>query len=170
MVTAFQEMIARHASNGLILDSNLLVLLGVGLFDTKLISRHRRTSTYDIDDFQRLRNFKTQFHRIVVTPHILAELSNLTLGRAGAGIDQLPISIVETIKTAHEIHVEKDVLVAKANVARFGFTDAGIIELAVSQQLLVLTDDLPLANLLEKSRAPVINFNHLRNFRPRKPL
>ena len=170
MTLDIPALFARHASHGLVLDSNLLVFFCVGRFDPRLIARHRRTKAYDEDDFRRLRYFCSHFHRVVVTPHILAELSNLTLGRSGAAIDQLPISIVETIKTAHEIHVENDVLVTKANIARFGFTDAGIIELSISQQLLVLTDDLPLANMLEKSRAPVVNFNLVRNFRPKKPL
>ena len=61
----------------IILDSNLLVLLIVGLTDPKLIYKHKRTKSYEKEDFELLVNILSNYDQVVVTPHILTETSNL---------------------------------------------------------------------------------------------
>ena len=60
-----------------LLDTNLLLLLIVGLFDKKLIGKHKRTKEFSEDDFELLINSINGVHTIWVTTHCLAEVSNL---------------------------------------------------------------------------------------------
>jgi uncharacterized protein YaiI (UPF0178 family) len=46
---------------------------------------------------------------------------------------------------------------------KFGLTDCGIINLC-REQYLVLTDDLKLANYLQKEGIDTINFNNIRTY------
>ncbi|AQG78174.1 hypothetical protein AWR27_01710 [Spirosoma montaniterrae] len=65
-------------SRGLIIDTNLIVLLVVGSVDPKRISSHKRLSKYTNDDFSILKSFVQRFrHPLYTTPNILTEASNL---------------------------------------------------------------------------------------------
>jgi hypothetical protein len=61
----------------LILDANLLVLLVVGSVDERQVPSFRRTRAYTREDFHLLNGFMARFRTLVVTPHILAEATNL---------------------------------------------------------------------------------------------
>jgi hypothetical protein len=62
----------------LVLDTNLLVLLAVGLTDPAFIARHRRLyPTYRKEHFDRLRDFVERAPALATTTHVLTEASNL---------------------------------------------------------------------------------------------
>jgi len=63
----------------------------------------------------------------------------------------------------NESYLESREVVKAENFTKFGLTDCGIINIA-REQYLVLTDDLKLANYLEKSGIDTINFNNIRRF------
>ena len=68
------------SQNGLLIDTNLLVLLLLGSHRPTLeyIRSCNRTSSYDLDDLQRVLLLSQKASKIIVTPQILAELANLT--------------------------------------------------------------------------------------------
>ena len=70
---------------GLLIDSNLLLLLFVGLRDRDRIQKFKRTAQFTIRDFERLAAFIRRFKEVVTTPSILTEVSNL--------LGQLPESL-----------------------------------------------------------------------------
>lgn len=61
----------------LVLDTNLIVLLVVGFTDENLIKRHKRTRIFTAEDFVLLKILIEQNPKIVTTPHVFAECSNL---------------------------------------------------------------------------------------------
>lgn len=62
----------------LLLDSNLLVLLIVGIHDPTLISKHKRLEIFEKADFDRLSIFCEYFvGGLVVTPNTLTEALTL---------------------------------------------------------------------------------------------
>lgn len=63
--------------NKVILDTNLLCLLTVGLLGEQWIARHRRLQAYSAADFLLLTRALSNFSEVATTPHILAETSNL---------------------------------------------------------------------------------------------
>ncbi len=55
---------------GAFIDTNLLVLLVVGSVDRTLVSRHRRTRNFTLEDFDRLKNLTDALDRIFVTTNV----------------------------------------------------------------------------------------------------
>lgn len=60
-----------------LIDTNLLVLLVVGLTSERSIATHKRTQAYDIESFALLKRVIGAFPTTIVTAHILTETSNL---------------------------------------------------------------------------------------------
>ncbi|MFH1417334.1 MAG: hypothetical protein ABII12_03500 [Planctomycetota bacterium] len=143
-------------------DTNLLLLYGVGLFDKSLITTFKRTNKYTVADFELVSGVARKCARLITTPHILSEVSNLALGRLRDTQPKCLESFVSLIQEAHELHIEKDVILAADTFRSFGIPDAGIVELARRGGYLVLTDDFPLAGYLQSHDYPVLNLNHLR--------
>lgn len=61
----------------IVIDANALVLLVVGLMDKKLIAQHKRTSIYQVQDFEDLFNFIQDLSNVVVLPNVWTEVDNL---------------------------------------------------------------------------------------------
>jgi predicted nucleic acid-binding protein len=164
-VDELARLVAQHASHGLLIDTNLLLLYGVGLYDSALVAKVKRTRKYTVDDFTFIRDFVSAFQRIVTTPHVLAELSNLALD--GIDLRQRPYvgTLIEIIGQTKELYVEKDVILKLDCLPRIGVTDAAIVEIARRKGYLVLTDDFPLTGYLQSYECSVINLNHVRTAR-----
>lgn len=69
--------IDKYRDKGILIDSNLLVLLATGIFRRSLIPTFNRTRQYTADDFELLVRLIDLFSKRVVTPHIVAEADNL---------------------------------------------------------------------------------------------
>lgn len=74
--------ITRHLRNGLLVDTNLLLVYFVGNYDYatgyRLINRSRYTKgIYEPGDFEILDALLNRFRNRITTPHVLAEVSNL---------------------------------------------------------------------------------------------
>jgi len=156
-----EEAINTYKGKGLLIDTNLLLLLFVGLHSPKGIQRFKRTSQFAPEDFKRLVRVIRLFRHVVTTPSVLTEVSNL-LGQLPEVL-RLPnfqgFSLV--IQDFQEHYLPSRELAQKPSFPRFGLTDAGIVEIA-NGRFLVLTDDFRLAGYLARRGIDVINFNHLR--------
>ncbi|GAB3641650.1 PIN domain-containing protein [Spirosoma arcticum] len=149
---------------GLLMDSNILTLYIVGLYDVKRIAEFKRTKGfYSPDDFYLLKNFIALFdNRLVTTPHILAEVSNLLEGtRYQYG--PLLNSLTTFINIVQEIHIPSKEVVRQHPLlfTRFGLSDMVAGEL-VKQDYVLLTDDLDFSAYLRNKNMSVINFNNIR--------
>ena len=131
------DLIAYHGARGLLVDTNLLLVYAIGLFDRKSVGQHKRTRQYSGEDFDLLKRFIDPFRRIVTTPHILAELSNLAnIGRTRRLGAQIAV-LLETIRRTKELYVEKDTLLELDCFPELGVADAGILELAKRDHRLI---------------------------------
>jgi rRNA-processing protein FCF1 len=152
----------RH--NGLLLDTNLFLVYAVGLFSPKLISEFKRTLTYSAADFRMLTDYMARFRRVITTPHVVTEVTDLldTLNRSRNF--RLFATLRQVLLKFEEIHQPSAQIAARQPMRfdKFGLADSALVELA-SQNYLVMTDDLPLFGYLESLGLPVINFNHLRS-------
>jgi rRNA-processing protein FCF1 len=152
-----------YRREGLLIDSNLLLLLFVGLRDRNRIQKFKRTAQFTISDFERLSAFIGRFKEVVTTPSILTEVSNL--------LGQLPDSLkysfyqhfAHAMKTVHEQYTPSQELSNDRAFPKFGLTDTAILQ-AASERCLVLTDDFRLTQYLLSQNINVINFNQLRAF------
>ena len=78
MIEEWRRLVRLHRNNGVLVDANLLLLLAIGRFNKSLIPGFERTSNFLIDDYHLLESLVRQFSRIISTPHVLTEVSNLT--------------------------------------------------------------------------------------------
>ncbi len=152
----------KYQQRGALLDSNLLLLYFVGLYSNALIGQAKRLKQYTLDDFETLRGVFVFFRRVVTTPNILTEVSNLSGHLPGDRSAYFEVFRAQ-LDVVQEEYVRSTEVVQSDRLADLGLTDLGISRLAKAG-LLVFTDDLPLTLLLAAERVDHVNFNHLRMY------
>lgn len=155
-------------NKGLIIDSNLLILLITGYYDKNYIKSFKRTSLYSVEDFNVLKKIVDKFSKIIITPHILTEISNLCIDQKGDDsiknkkFREFLITFIRTIYSFKEIHIAKNQILVLEYFHYLGVTDSAIIEIAIKNKLNVITDDAGVYVKLYYLNVPVINLTHLR--------
>jgi len=152
-----------YQPKGLLLDSNLLVLLIIGSLEAKRIETFRRTRNqgFTQQDYLLLQRVSVAFAKMVTTPHILTETVNFVReldGHVGDSALQLTSKLIQCFK---ERRPESKKLVQSDFFPRFGLTDTAILDLP-PKKYLVLSVDAPLVIALQKKGIHAINFNHIR--------
>src|SRR3954467_11508034 len=71
------ELIDKYKSRGVLIDTNLLVLLAVGIYRPDRIATFKRTRPYTLRDFEFILRLADAFRRRITTPNILTEADNL---------------------------------------------------------------------------------------------
>jgi rRNA-processing protein FCF1 len=155
------RLIQTHCRRGILVDTNLLLLYFVGLLDRNQVQRFKRTQQYTAGDHQTLVALLKRFDKVVTTPNILTEVSNLS-GQLGEPLRSRYFSaFAREISLLTEHYIESTRLAEAEHFVPFGLADTAILSLGAAGHL-VLTDDSPLTQRLQKIGADVINFNHIR--------
>ena len=127
-----------------LIDTNLLLLLVVGLTDPKRIEKHGRTSDrFTQKHFMLLREIVSKAEVLVTTPNILTETSNLLGLKDDALSKKYALKFAELINEMEEIYVDSKTACKHVIFSRLGLTDAAIATLK-SEKYIVLTSDGPL--------------------------
>lgn len=151
-----------RAGRGLLIDTNLLVLLVVGSLNADQISTYKRTTRYSAEDYRLLLSFVDQFKVVLTTPNILTEASNLLEGYAYA--DQQALTLLERFaQGTHEVFYDSvpTMNIYSKSYIKFGLSDA-VIHRVGADNYIVLTDDLNLCAYLQGQGLLAINFSNLR--------
>lgn len=144
------SLIEKHLTKGVLLDTNLLVLYLIGKVNPRRILNHKRTANYELSDFRLLDYLVGRFGKLVTTPHLLSQTSDL------AALDGAERGKCRSMfKTMIRLLVEDPVF------NHLGIADAAVV-VASQNKLLVLTDDLDLHRALTQRGADALNFNHVR--------
>lgn len=154
-------LLTRYKSKGVLIDSNVLLLYFVGMYDPLRIPKFKRTMIFAVEDFYTLLGLLKYFSKVVTTPNILTEVSNLANPLAGDLKSTFYLQFANQLTVLEEHYIKSAKLSPMPQFAKLGLTDAGILDLA-KEQYLVLTDDFRLVGHLEKQGIDVINFNHVR--------
>ena len=160
-MSEMDRLIQRYKQAGILVDTNILLLYFIGAYDQDLIPKFKRTRQFTVEDHAILISLLGLFDKIVTTPNILTEVSNLS-GQLGE-----PKKSEYFKKFSSGISLLEEEYVASKDVAdmqefvRFGLTDTGIVHLTRGKYL-VLTDDLQLSQYLQSAEVDVINFNNIR--------
>ena len=145
----------------LLLDSNLLVLLVVGLANEGWIKSHKVLTAYKERDFRALKTLIGAFDTLCVTPNTLTECSNLSRQIGGSARRSISLVLGDLIRNATERHVSGIEVCEGEDFARLGLADAVLLAL-INKQMTLLTADLDLygaACAVDPERA--VNSNHL---------
>lgn len=146
----------------LVIDTNLLVLLVVGRTDRGLIQSHKRTKTFQVEDFDLLVRFIGQFQLTLVTPHIVTETSNLIVQTFDKMVPLLRATLAALVQSQDEQYTASVELTDQPAYPRLGLTDAAILQL-VNDGAMLITTDMDLYLEAARMRPELaMNFNHLR--------
>jgi hypothetical protein len=145
----------------LLVDTNLLLLWLIGHVDKSQIEKFKRTSAYTEDDFELLAVLIACYQSIVVTPHVLTEVSNLIGNLNGRLRNDALLALGAMVPTFVEEFASSNMTVKRPLFLRLGLTDAAI-EGVTARPLTVLTDDLDLYVALSRTSIRAFNFNHIR--------
>ena len=146
----------------LLLDSNALVLLMVGLLDRAQLGRHRRVRAFDTVDFSHVQNIARRFERHVSVPTVLSEASNLLQSDSGGIVPNAGRTLATYIDALEEIYEPSKSLVVRPQFLKLGLADAAIADAAVRHDLTVVTTDHALHGALTALRVNAVNLFHLR--------
>ncbi len=149
--------------SGLVIDTNLLLLLLIGSFDADKIGKIKRIHKYTLDDFNKLNLLINHLNnKLFVTQSILTEITNLSSGYNDETSYQFfkflalkLIDLSEPNNSSLEL-IDKD----KTGFYKFGLTDCSVIDSA-KKGCLVVTDDFPLYHYLSSLQLDAINYNQL---------
>ncbi|HKQ08607.1 MAG TPA: PIN domain-containing protein [Blastocatellia bacterium] len=161
MIGHTEQLIARYSQKGLLIDTNILLLLFIGSYDQNLIRNFKRTVQFTIEDYDLLVVLLRPFNKLVTTPNILTEVTNLSGQLGEPARSSYFRTFAEGIKLLEEEYVESQKIAGHAEFVKIGLTDVGIWTVSEGNYL-VLTDDFKLSQLLGSKGVDVINFNHLR--------
>jgi hypothetical protein len=153
-------LIEKHRSNGALIDTNLLVLLLVGLVNRRRIPQFKRTQNFTSQDFDALAALRNWFGKLVVTPHVMSQVSDL-IDISGQDLARVRAFFRQFVEQAEEFYAPSRELVQDALFSRLGLTDAAIATVC-SKGILLVTADLDLHLALQRRGADSLNFNHVR--------
>jgi rRNA-processing protein FCF1 len=161
MIGHTEQLIARYSQKGLLIDTNILLLLFIGSYDRNLIRNFKRTVQFTIEDYELLILLLRPFNKLVTTPNILTEVANLSGQLGEPARSSYFRTFAEGIKLLKEEYIESREIAAQAEFVKVGLTDLGIWTITQGNYL-VLTDDFKLSQMLGNKGVDVINFNHIR--------
>jgi hypothetical protein len=131
----------------ILIDTNLLLLLVVGTYDRDLIAKHKKTDTFDVDDYELLL-MRIENANLLVTPNIVTETSNLVSLIGDPHMTALREVLGELVLLMSEVYVKSSDSCVTPAFPKLGITDAGILELKAAAGIILTTDlDLHLAAL-----------------------
>lgn len=164
---------ARLAGRDLLVDTNVLVLFAVGQSRPDSIGG-KRLEKYTAAHFQTMSRVVAASKRVIITPHVLAESSNLiSLALYGDAMTNALALLLSNewrfagddsgdTTTIVERHVPKNSF-DSALALRLGVADAGLAAIAVATQSILLTDDFQLWGNVISLGGKAVNFNDVWN-------
>ena len=145
-------------------------MLYVGLHDPERVESFSRTKQiggakepFTSLDFEVISALVRQFDRVVTTPHILTEVSNL-LGQLSGDVKERCFAMfarhVAEPTTIERVPPAK-ILTNTTEFVRFGIADTSTMQVA-AEHYLVLTTDYKLYGYLHKNGLAAVNYNNYR--------
>lgn len=160
-----ESLAYKHHSNGVIIDTNIMLVYIVGHYNINYISQFKRTEDYSADDYKDIDYVLSHFRKKVITTHILAELSNIS--KQAWKDKQLNYFNVfgKLLERTNEHYINKDIILNLPLLPKLGVTDLGIIKAAKKFGCLIFTDDFPMSGYARKQGIDVLHFTHIRGLR-----
>lgn len=155
-------LFAKYRNNGILVDTNLLLLLVVGSYQPERILTFKRTLQYTLDDYALILRVLERFDRRIVTPNILTEVDNLARQLPAAEHDAISQVIFQIVSASFEIHWASAQVTQNDIYPKIGLADC--VTMAVARDdILIVTDDFELSNRITAIGCDALNINHIRN-------
>lgn len=159
------HFIAQYRDKGVLIDTNLLLVLLVGNIDLRLIGKTARTEKYSCADYERIQDVLVWFNRLIILPQVLTEAGNLLKRNCPTASTLLDLQL-ELRRFVHAEATRESRALSKriTNHPAFpdlGYADAAILNAANGKHL-VFTDDGPLQGMAWYHGVDVLPFEWLR--------
>jgi hypothetical protein len=145
----------------IVLDTQLLVLLVVGIVSPGYIGKHKRLRAYDIANYSLLAARLAPPVEIIVTPNVLTEASNIASQIADPARQLIRSALTRLFGVVTERYVQSEVAARRPEFLRLGLTDAALLTTTGDDEVL-LTGDIDLYLAASYRGIKVENFNHSR--------
>lgn len=147
----------------IVIDTNLLLLLLVGMTRPAYVAKHKRLAAYRIEDFDLLVEV-CQCDDLLLIPNTLSEASNLLVQGVMPPLrDELRRTLARVIDTTTESYVASRTTTHDQYFRELGLTDSALLQ-ACADGAQLLTVDVKLYQIAFSRGLTVENFNHRRNF------
>lgn len=144
----------------LLLDSNLLSVLIVGLTNEAYLSTQKGFKAYGPEDLRALAGLANASAGLVLTPNTLSETCNLVDRLRSGAKERVYERLAALIRSTDEVYAESAAAIAQKAFFRLGLTDAVMLELA-SRGAYLVTADLDLYLAAHAAGYDALNFNYL---------
>jgi hypothetical protein len=143
-VAEWGALVERHKGKPMLLDSNLLVVVFIGLWRQDLVGKRATGDEYSMRDVEFLGGLLEEAKPWMLTPHLLTEVDNL-LERVGESQAPNCRAFVGTLlERLTEVRPRAVKLVRADHFPRLGIADAAVLRVARRHGCLVVTSDHPL--------------------------
>lgn len=159
------ELVTKHGKNGVLLDANLLILCLIGRMNPRRIVGFDRTSSFDARDYEILEHLLARFQKVITTPHILTEVSNLVGKLQQTELLKIRDLLAKWINSTLEVYEASSAVVTDTAYKSFGLTDAAISSLCQRDGILLLTADVALYGALWNRGLEAMNFKRIQALR-----
>ncbi len=148
----------------IIIDTNALILLIVGLMDPEKIPKHKCLSIYEKQDFIDLVDIIGDFNRLIMLPNVWTEVDNLLNGFTGED-KYLYIQVFKNIfKRSTEYYIATISGAEHYSFIDIGLTDSLLLQISSNNDFLV-TSDSRLADFAKAHGIQVYDIVESRNLR-----
>ena len=124
----------------ILIDSNSLIVLVLGMIDPSLIEKNKRTSIYSHKDFEQLLEVIVDFKNLVLLPNIWTEVDNLLNRMPGRHRYTYVQTLMMLTKETTEQFLQSKVAIESPSFFDLGLTDSAILEVARECELLMTSD------------------------------
>ena len=159
------ELIAGYRDKGVLIDTNLLLVLLVGNINPRWVGKLGKTEKYNTEDYEKIRDALAQFRCFITTPQVLTETGNLLKRNCPNTNTFLDLSLelrrFVFSKATRETRGLSMRIMDHPAFVDFGYADAAILHAAAGKYL-VFTDDGPLFNRAYSCGVDVLPFDWLR--------
>jgi hypothetical protein len=162
-MTEFDRFDNNARAKGILIDSNLIVLLIVGSVNRERIPFFKRTSSYAPMDWDVLTGILEQIPRRYAIPHVLSEVSTLT-DMKGPERALARDKLRGWISLVQEVPISSLDACGSPYYQRLGLTDAALSLAAKELGCSVVTSDPDLYIALSAEGTAVVKFEDLRKF------
>lgn len=134
----------------ILIDTNALLVLILGLIDPKSISKNKRASIYEEEDFNNLLYIIEDFNKLVILPNIWTELDNLLSNLTGDNKYRYCEILKRLSGQINEKYIASNIGINSDFFYQLGLTDSLIIYYGKNCDFIITADsslaDLALAN------------------------
>ncbi len=159
------DLIARFCTKGILIDTNLLIVLLVGNIDPRMVGKFSSTNHYSRDDYERIRDVLVHFNRFIILPQVLTEAGNLLKRNCPTArtLQDLHLELLRFVHSdaVHEARSLSRRITTHHAFTHLGYADAAILH-AAGEKYLIFTDDGPLQGFAWNAGAGVLPFGWLR--------